>query len=271
LRLLEEDLGVALFDRHGGRLALNASGRILLVAVRDAMRLVHDAVVEVEAPAASDLHVASVGVFTIAALESALVRLGKSHPHVRPHVRTSIGGDPARELLQGALDVFMTDEPLFGDGLTTTLLGETGSSVYCGKEHPLYGRTEVTLEELARHPFVAPAPDPSGLPQDGWPASWPRTVQVEVDRQAIGLAFCLGGTFLALLPHAIGHDNESLWPLPVPVPTVTRIHAVHRTVLGRPGAVGALVDHAIASLRTEAATGLSRSLPLHPGGVAIRP
>ena len=42
IRLLESDIGRTLFERQGRRIVLNEAGERLLVAVRDAMRRVHD-------------------------------------------------------------------------------------------------------------------------------------------------------------------------------------------------------------------------------------
>src|SRR5688572_5955084 len=88
LRLLEDDLGTPLFERDHGHLVLNAAGRRLLASTRTAIRLVHDALQELEAAPHLDLHVASVGPFTILALEDTLARLVQGHPTLRPRVCT---------------------------------------------------------------------------------------------------------------------------------------------------------------------------------------
>nr|MBA3454712.1 LysR family transcriptional regulator [Deltaproteobacteria bacterium] len=44
VKLLEDELGISLFDRTGKALVLNEAGRTLLAAVRTAMRLLDEAV-----------------------------------------------------------------------------------------------------------------------------------------------------------------------------------------------------------------------------------
>jgi DNA-binding transcriptional LysR family regulator len=243
LRILEEDLGVSLFERQGRHLVLNPAGRRLLSSVRIAMRLVHDALQEVEGERQVGLTVASSGVFTLTGLDETLLLLLESHPHVQPTVRTSVSEDPGAELLQGHLDLLFTSSPLYRDGLTTVTLTTSALAVFCGPSHPLYGRSELGRDDVLGHVFVAPPCDPAGRPIDGWPADWPRQVAIVADRQSLGLGLCLSGRMLAVLPEVVTRTHPQLWRLPLRIPGSTDLLAIHR-VTTEPGPVEAAVAHA---------------------------
>ncbi|MEZ4235363.1 MAG: LysR family transcriptional regulator [Myxococcota bacterium] len=250
LKVLEDDLGQPLFERRGRGLQLNAAGARLLGAVRIAMRVVHDAVQDVEAGLQLDVTVASAGVFTVTGLCPMLEQLTGSHPNVRPRVRTSPLIDPAGDLLQGHVDLVFTSSALFRDGLTTVPLCKVTTGVYCAAGHPLFGRTDVDRDEIGRHPFVAPPSDAQGVPIDGWPGEWRRKVAVEVDRQAIGIDIALGGSLLAVLPDLMVRSHPQLWRLPLDVPSTTAVFAIHRETVSAPGPVEAAVVHAREVLRS---------------------
>jgi DNA-binding transcriptional LysR family regulator len=259
LKILEEDLGRPLFEREGRNLVLNPAGRRLLVAVRAAMRLVHDAVLEVEEGATLPLIIASAGIFTVVGLEDTLIRMLDSHPQVRPKVSTSASADPAADLLQGRIDLLFTSAPPSLSGLSQTALGRSPMAVCCGPSHPLYGRTDVELDEVVRYPFVAPPLDPTGNPVDGWPGDWPRQVVVSVDRQALGLSLCRSGRALAVLPLMARAVHPELWRLPLAVPGEVGVWAVHRRPVGESGPVEAAVAHAQAVM--DAAVGSIVQVP----------
>jgi DNA-binding transcriptional LysR family regulator len=247
LRMLEEDLGLALFEREGRHLVLNPAGRRLLSSVRSAMRLVHDALQEVEGETHLALTVASSGVFTLTGLHETLRRLLDSHPRVRPTVQTTVPEDPGAELLRGHIDLLFTSSPLYRDGLTTVTLNTSALAVFCGPGHPLYHRSDVARDELLGHPFVAPPSDPAGRPIDGWPGDWQRSVAILADRQSLGLGLCLSGRLLAVLPEVVIRTHPELWRLPLYLPGSTDILAIHRET-NRPGPVEAAVVHAAAAL-----------------------
>ena len=249
IRVLEEDLGQPLFDRKGRGLQLNPAGVRMLGAVRRAMRVVHDAVHGIEAGHQRNLTVASAGVFTVTGLGPTLERLAASHPQLRPVVRTAALADPAAALLQGHLDIVFTSSASFVEGLSTNLLCRVTTGVYCAAGHPLYGRSDLDRSDLAPHAFVAPPAAPSGVPVDGWPGEWPRTVAIEVDRQALGIDIAGSGRVLAVLPDLVGGRRPDLWRLPIEVPAHTPIYAIHRETVGDRGPVEIASDYAREALR----------------------
>lgn len=235
IQLLERDLGVPLFRRVGRRLELGESGQRFLDALRDAMRLVHEATLQVrEETFSGTVHIGSIGAITTTLLAPALERLLLIHPELLPVVITPSVEDVAAALRRGKLDIVF--HGAVGDlaGLTTELLGTIESAVYCGRTHPLWGRENVTPEEVLQHHFVAPPPDAAAHSPEGWPSAVPRRIAVHVDQVRVGVEICLRGKLLAVLPDDLVRASPlggSLWRLPFPDLARHPVFATHRTNL----------------------------------------
>ncbi|MEQ1506202.1 MAG: LysR family transcriptional regulator [Myxococcota bacterium] len=251
LKLLEEELGHALFHRRAGRLVLTEDGRTLLEAVRIAMRTVEDAGSHLGDPTlAGPVWVAAGGVSQPMAL-SALLRLRARWPALEPRLLTP---DPDRvidQLWSGELDLAVGSFHRAAKGIRTELLGHERSSVYCGPGHALYGRTEVGLDEVVQWPFTSPPPDASGASPEGWPADVPREVVFVVDRIALGVEICASTGLLAVLPDSLARASRvPLHRLPlgdlVPLTPIVVHHP-------EPATPGGVVESLIAELRREVA------------------
>lgn len=208
VRLLEDELGKPLFGRRGRGLQLNSDGEILLRAVRRAMRIVHDAHRELQGRRfEGDLRIAAGGVGRVYAMQAVLTcRL--QHPRLRPWVLTPEPSQVIDQLLFGDLDVVVGSFVLRAPGIETELLTHATSAVYCGPQHPLYGREHVSVDEIRTHPFCAPPPTPQGGSTDGWPSELEREVKMVVDRMEAGLAVCGSTELLAVLPDQLATESK---------------------------------------------------------------
>ncbi len=237
VKLLEDNLGHPLFRRTGRRLELNDAGELLLRAVRDAMRRVHDGVLAVEGGRlAGPLHVSAAGVIATTWLMPGLVSLRREHPQLQIEVTTIEAEQLVDGLLQGLIDVAFLSVPLAHAGLTTVRLGEASNGVYCGPGHPLYDAGKVTLEQVLEHEFAAPTADSMGRTPEGWPTEVPRRVAWIVDRIQGGLEICATGACLAILPDILAerHPTE-LSRLPLELIPPTPLLALHRDTLDASG------------------------------------
>ncbi len=151
VRLLEESLGHALFERSAGSLVLNAAGRQLLDGVRAAMRLVDDADGASEHGGACHIH-CPMDVAPL--LLDALAAWSAANPGAPPLVHTPCAEDVTAQLLRGDLDVAVAFAPATEAGITSVLLGEFSSSVYCAPFHPASRLARLTEEHVATLPFV---------------------------------------------------------------------------------------------------------------------
>jgi DNA-binding transcriptional LysR family regulator len=249
IRLLEEDLGRRLFLRNGRRIELNESGQRLLVAVRNAMRMIHEGLLAIDGTElAGPVNVATEGLVGTAYVLPGLRRLRQQHPELVPHVLEHDDHEVASLLLRGELDVAFVTRPAPHGQLTKLHLGSVPRGIYCGPGHPLHGARAVGLEQVLAHAFVALAPDERGLSLEGWPAALDRRVSLVVSQLATGLEVCAGGELLAVLPDAVGDSalhHERLYRLPLDVIPATDLFALHRVTLAEGGRAEA-VTHAVA-------------------------
>lgn len=196
IRLLETDLGRTLFERQGRRIVLNEAGERLLVAVRDAMRRVHDGMSLMESDALEGtLLVASTGGLADIVVTHAVAALHQRAPALVPHLRETDDISFAPALLQGALDVAFTTAPLEDPNLTRVSVGQVPSHVYAP--------AGLNVRGVEDHPFVVWGQRPDGTTRDGWPSTAPRKVAAVVAdlHAAMALAPKLGALVVLPEPH----------------------------------------------------------------------
>lgn len=242
IRLLEEDLGAALFERVGKSLVLNDRGRAFLAAVRAAMRVVDDGVDALEsgAPRGPVYLSCATPVAPIYVLP-ALVALRRRHPGIVAHVSSRNAGDVNGRLRRGELDIALHDEPTPDDQLTIEPLAPMRHHVYAGPAHPLARRRKIPDAELLEHSFAAPPPAADGTPTDPWPRHRRRTVGLVVTHMQPALDACARGDVLAVLPDPIARRHR-LRRLPVELDATTTMCLVYRPALPLRGRIDLVLD-----------------------------
>jgi hypothetical protein len=118
IKLLEQALGVSLFDRSPTGLTLTESGKRLLEVTRSAMRLVHDGTPQTST---ERLLAGAVGPALSTVLCDAAFEAAPAWPLDLSEVTADHGGDRLR---RGELDVIVTHQPLSGPGLAVLPLPE---------------------------------------------------------------------------------------------------------------------------------------------------
>ncbi|MEV5750864.1 LysR family transcriptional regulator [Actinoallomurus sp. NPDC052308] len=150
---LESELGAPLFDR-GGRLRLNEAGRLFRGYVERSLG-------ELEAGRRAVAEATSDGVRTVRlASETFLTLTGplaaykRAHPSVEVELHWSPAEDMARRLRAQDVDLCVASQPIHAEGLERVQLLDEEVGVAVPLDHPLAGRTSVSVEELADRPFV---------------------------------------------------------------------------------------------------------------------
>lgn len=201
IRLLETDLGRSLFERQGRRIVLNEAGERLLVAVRDAMRRVHDGMSLMDTKAlAGPIHIGSANGVSDLVLARALSSLHGKAPELVPNVRATDETSFVPALLQGQLDVAFTNAPVAAPNLSRVHLGDVVSAVYAPAGHAaLTARRNPT----AGHGFVLWGQRSDGTTCDGWPGAAPRTVVGVVPQPHLAAELARRMEALVVLPEVL--------------------------------------------------------------------
>lgn len=229
VRLLEQRLGCALFERRARSLLLTAKGRQFLDALRTVMRQLDDAVEDLDQrEPRGPLRIASVTAVLVDLVAPAARALGQRFPDLQPQLLTKTDSIVPR-LLAGEIDVAFVHHGVTLPGIHCERLALLPRSVYCSTEHPLARLRTVTPELLAAHPFVTATADPLGQTLDGWPEAWPRQVALQTDQLTIGYEMCLSGTMLAVLPDLLSARRGRLHRLPIDGCSPLDLFAVRRT------------------------------------------
>lgn len=243
IRLLEEDIGHRLFLRSGRRIELNDAGQRFLVAVRNAMRLVHDGLVSLDGAALEGpVWVSSAGLATTAHVLPGLRALRQRHPELLPCLRQDPVGDVAGALLRGELDVGFVTQPSGDPQIAKIHVASSSCGIWCGAGHPLHDASGVTPADLLAHPFVALAPGGDGDSLEGWPPALERSIAMHVSDQALALRVCEAGELLAVLPDVAAGGTAGLRRLPLDLVPATEIFALTRPSLGAGGKAQAVLE-----------------------------
>jgi DNA-binding transcriptional LysR family regulator len=204
VRLLEEALGGAVFERRGRRLALNARGRALLESIQQgAVALERGLARATGGVLEGELVVGTIGVLTNHVVLPSLLELVERWPGVVPSMRVHGPKEANHRLAIGNLDVAFYYDATPMDGIWCERLGTLAASVYCGRTHPLFGARGVTPAQLSKHPFSVPQVGDRGLPMDGWPVHLPRTVGFRIELLSSNVEVCTSGRFLTVLPDVV--------------------------------------------------------------------
>ncbi|MEV8441863.1 LysR substrate-binding domain-containing protein [Actinosynnema sp. NPDC051121] len=150
---LESELGVPLFDR-GGRLRLNDSGKLFRDHVERALGELdagRRAVTEATSEGLGTVRLASE---TFLTLTGPLAAHKRAHPAVEIELQWSPPEDMGRRLRAQEVDLCVASQPIHAEGLESVRLFDEAVGVGTPLDHPLAGRTSVTIDELADQPLV---------------------------------------------------------------------------------------------------------------------
>jgi DNA-binding transcriptional LysR family regulator len=269
VKLLEDDLGIDLFAREGRQLELTTAGRRLLGATRSAMRTVEAALDQIlSSESAGTVHVSAPGPYTSLFILPALRKLREQYPDLLAHVRSTAPAQAEHLLVDGGLDIFVTDSAISRTELRVTKLSELEYSVYASDFHPLTERLDLTVEDLLEFPFVGP---PESI-SDHFPLHLPRKLGMVVEQLHVAVQVCAQDGLLAVLPDVVARDYRgegSLVRLPIDVIPSQPLYAVSRKAAAEPKRID-LVLRAVAQTVEEVKRGIGRST-MPPARSTMRP
>ncbi|MFI6597608.1 LysR family transcriptional regulator [Nonomuraea sp. NPDC050536] len=150
---LESELGTPLFDRSG-RLRLNDAGKLFRDHVERSLGELdagRRAVAEATREGLGTVRLASE---TFLTLTGPLAAYKRAHPSVEIELHWSLAEDMGRRLRAQDVDLCVASQPIHAEGLESTQLFDDAVGLVVPLDHPLAGRTSVSIDELADQPFV---------------------------------------------------------------------------------------------------------------------
>ncbi|MFJ5996603.1 LysR family transcriptional regulator [Streptomyces sp. NPDC092370] len=158
---LEQDLGVALFARHGRTVSLTPAGRTFLTSVERALAEVERAVEEVRADADPTTGKVAFGFLHTMGAETVpglLHAFRADHPRVRFSLVQNYGEAMLERLRAGELDLCLTSPVPDAPDLVARRLDEQKLCLVVPADHSLAGRRRIRLAEAADETFVTLEP-----------------------------------------------------------------------------------------------------------------
>jgi DNA-binding transcriptional LysR family regulator len=157
LQKLEETLGARLIQRDSRRFVLTSRGEALRKECLEISRRVErigELVAAGEDGLTGTVRILAVTQMTLPALDRALERMHRMHPSVTASISVANSLEIARSVSQRSapFGFCLLQKPLAA--LDCRLLMREVFGIYCGRSHPLYGRTDTPLDDLREEPFV---------------------------------------------------------------------------------------------------------------------
>ncbi len=157
---LEEEVGVAFFERVGRNIRLTRAGARFASRAERVLTELREAVDEASGAASVDSGEVRVGfLHTVGArwLPERIARFLEIHPHVRFTLSDGTSTEVINGLLEGAYDLGIVGPPPTGNReLEIRPLFRERVAVVVPSNHRLVGRSSVTLRELADEPLILP-------------------------------------------------------------------------------------------------------------------
>jgi len=253
LAKLERETGQQLLERNGRGIKLTDAAELLVGHAGRILSMVEAAKADLEAHRGAVVGEVSVAAFPTAIrglFPGALARLRAEHPELRVRVREE---DPAQSVplvVRGDIDLAIVQEwdndPFaIPEGLARGALGDDAADVALPADHPLAGRDQVKLIELAEDPWISSTPESicfewltHTLRAEGFE---PRISHMAYEF-ATQLALVDAGLGAAILPRLGRRDVPGgVRLVPLDPPLERRLYAVWRVEAARRPAIRAVV------------------------------
>jgi DNA-binding transcriptional LysR family regulator len=230
IKLLEDELGLPLFERASKALVLNAAGRELLAAVREAMRLLDDAL----GRATSDElrgHVVGVACADLAhaLFAPACAELIARAPQLRMATLVATDDNIPAMLVRGDADVGLTLHSIVHAELECIALCELHRAVYT-REPNVIGHVVVGT--------------PTHMSDDGWPAGEARENVAYAHDERAALELCTRSPLAAIAFDVVARSSgyaDRLQRLQTPAIASRTLHVVQRRAVGTHRRTDALI------------------------------
>jgi DNA-binding transcriptional LysR family regulator len=156
LRLLEREFNMKFHLRTGQGIQLTERGRIFRQRVESILREIDQLrrSVTLDLKESRNFIVGSTQSPSVSLLPAVLKTLRKTHPEIRPVLRTSDSPNVERMVLRGELEIALVTNFSGNSQLVSEILRTERVMAVIAYTHPLAKKAKLTLKELAKAPFV---------------------------------------------------------------------------------------------------------------------
>jgi DNA-binding transcriptional LysR family regulator len=158
IALLEQELGVPLFERVAGRTMLSDAGRVMVPFAERAVAAAHDAENAVRAlarPNSGPVALAVVGTLAGGRLSGMMKRFAREHPDVDLTLRTATSAEVSDLIRRGEATIGLRYDRDRSRDLDCELLFAEPLQVVCAPDHALAGRRVARLADLRGERWIA--------------------------------------------------------------------------------------------------------------------
>ncbi|WEX12173.1 LysR family transcriptional regulator [Chelativorans sp. AA-79] len=218
LRLLEEHLQTALFDRSARGVVLTPMGEAFYRRAREIQSEWDSSLIELSATrdgARGELRIGMGPTYQAVFMRRVLARLARDYPNLRVSVRTGVGALLIPALQAGEISLYAgglgSYEEYPGEGLQEVFLYNQSNCIVASRDSDLSARDEVAVDDLAKHPWVMLSYDSIAIERIGrlFRSAGLAPPQSTVSTQSLNLAIELvrKDGFLTSLPRPLVHPN----------------------------------------------------------------
>lgn len=238
LRLLEQELGIPLFDRLGRGLKLSQAGAEFRVHATRALKEVEAgrmALADLNGLRSGRLTVGAFPTFLNTVVPATVAAFSRAYPGVTVVVRDLRAGPIEEQLLSGELDLGIAFHPTTQEEIETEPLFDERLLLVVGPAHPLAGRRSIAMKALSRVPlallprsFATRRMIDESLRSIGVRID----IRVEMDSVESLLGVCRHGDLASIVPERAARQAPDLHALAITAPQLVR----HAGILWRRGA-----------------------------------
>lgn len=257
IRILEEGLGVVLFDRTTRAVELTNEGRLFETSARRLHGELSEVVDNFRDHAArrrGRVKIAALPSICAAWLPNVFVKFRKKYPGIELSLVDGLSQMCLDLLRSGEVDFAITSATDASEDLQATLVGTDHFHLVCPVDHPLLDKDVINAEDLLPYPFIQVSRR-SSVRQHIDAALHPLTLTARIEVQYMGTIAGMveAGIGIALVP-ALSlwqFRRPSLTSRPVFVPNLARaIHILKRRGHSMSPAAQALYEHALQSRKS---------------------
>ncbi|HUO60706.1 MAG TPA: LysR family transcriptional regulator [Candidatus Acidoferrales bacterium] len=159
IRALEEEVGVKLLDRTGGKVSVTAAGKVFVTYCEETMearRHVLNSMAEMERVPRGEIVVAANEGTCLHVLPEVFAQFKKAYPEVGITVQRSESREVLEAIIDNSADFGVVSMPVDDKRLSTVLIHRDDLVLIVAPKHPLTKLDKVRIAEIGQYPVLLP-------------------------------------------------------------------------------------------------------------------